>query len=152
MAKLSIKTFLFALLLMLSASEAFALCFVATTPLNFGAYDVFVTTPTDSAGSITVSCTVNTVVTVQIGISPISGSFNPRQMKHATLPDLLNYNVYTNAARTTIWGNGTGGTAVQSRLIRPAAPRTWNAFGRIVAGQDVTVGNYTDTLTVTVLP
>ncbi len=152
MANFSIKTFVFALFLMLSASEALALCFVATTPLNFGAYDVFVTTPTDSAGTITVSCTVNTVVTVQIGISPTSGSFNPRQMKHATLPDLLNYNVYRNAARTSIWGDGTGGTAVQSRLIRPGRPRTWNAFGRIVAGQDVTVGNYTDTLTVTVLP
>ncbi|MEK7679117.1 MAG: spore coat protein U domain-containing protein, partial [Deltaproteobacteria bacterium] len=101
MANFSVKTFVFALLLILSASEAFALCFVATTPLNFGAYDVFVTTPDDSAGTITVSCTVNTFVTVQIGISPTSGSFNPRQMKHATLPDLLNYNVYRNAARTS---------------------------------------------------
>ncbi|MBI5237991.1 MAG: spore coat protein U domain-containing protein [Deltaproteobacteria bacterium] len=152
MAKFSVKTFVFALFLILFAGEALALCTVTTTAVNFGAYDVFVTTPTDSAGSITVSCDVNTVVTVQIGISPTSGSFNPRQMKHSILPDLLNYNVFTNAARTRIWGDGTGGTWVQTRLIRPGMPRTWSAFGRIVAGQDVTVGNYTDTLTVTVLP
>ena len=89
MANFSIKTFVFALFLMLSASEALALCFVATTPLNFGAYDVFVTTPTDSAGTITVSCTVNTVVTVQIGISPTSGSFIRAMKRDASRPSEL---------------------------------------------------------------
>ena len=63
----------------------------------------------------------------------------------------LNYNLYRDAARTAIWGDGTGGTQVYSD---PRTPRNQNVtltvYGRIPAGQDVSVGTYTNTVTATI--
>jgi spore coat protein U-like protein len=64
--------------------------------------------------------------------------------------DRLFYNLYRDAARTTIWGDGTNGT--QSYFIgNPANNQDISVaiFGRIPASQNVKVGAYTDTITVT---
>jgi spore coat protein U-like protein len=144
----------FLIFLLAAASGAEAVCTVATTPVAFGNYDVFTLTDTTANGSLTVTCdqVFNIFITATIGASPNSGVFNPRQMKHATLADLLSYNVYTNAAMTRIWGDGTLGTFTRSRNVRRNRPWTAVIYGRITAGQDVSVGSYTDALVVTITP
>jgi spore coat protein U-like protein len=69
---------------------------------------------------------------------------------------LLNYNLYTDATRTAVWGDGTGGTAVVSikYSLPPAGTTqtdTHTVYGRAFAGQVVSVGSYLDTITVTLV-
>ncbi|MFZ3072976.1 MAG: spore coat U domain-containing protein, partial [Thermodesulfobacteriota bacterium] len=100
---------------LLMAGSAFGVCTVNTTAVNFGNYDVLSGAANDATGAITVTCNPNENVDVAIGASPTSGGFSPRQIKHSALPDLLNYNVFTNNGRATIWGDGTGATNVVTR-------------------------------------
>jgi spore coat protein U-like protein len=141
----------------LLTGPVFAACTVGTTSMNFGNYDVFSITPLDSTSNISISCSASDRLAITtIGPSPNSGGFNPRQMKRSGGADLLNYNVYTNAARTTIWGDGTGGTSDVRVRRPPGRPRPWSAnltvYGRVPQAQDVSIGAYSDLLTVTVTP
>jgi spore coat protein U-like protein len=137
------------------ACEARAACTVAATGINFGSYDVFVTAPRDSTGSVTVSCDQSppTDVTVAIGPSATSGGFNPRMMRHASRPDRLNYHLFTNPSMNVIWGDGTAGTStVLLPRVKKNKPEIATIYGRILPGQDVSVGSYSDRLTVTITP
>ncbi len=136
-------------------NAAHAACRVTTTGLSFGAYDVFAATPRDTSGTVTVTCDRNppTDVTVSIGPSPTSGGFRPRRMRHATLPDRLDYNLFPSPSMGTVWGDGSVGTStVFLRKVNKNRPATATIYGRIPPGQNVSVGTYTDTVTVTITP
>ena len=63
----------------------------------------------------------------------------------------LSYNLYLNAARTTIWGDGSGGTSVHGPVAAPLLGSvTVNVFGRITARQNVGVGAYSDVIVATI--
>jgi spore coat protein U-like protein len=143
------------LLFLLFWNPAHAACTVAATGLNFGAYDVFSAAPCDTTGSVTVTCDQRSRidVTVAIGASPTSGGFNPRQMRPTSGTDRLNYNLYTSSSMSTVWGNGSAGTStVLLTRVRRRRPATATIYGRIPAGQNVSVGSYAETLTVTITP
>ena len=123
----------------------------ATSPVAFGAYDVFSSTPDDAIGSLTYRCNGPTDATVTIDLSAGgSGRYFPRRMTRAGV-ETLDYNLYLNATRTQIWGNATGGTLQYGPTV---APRNTNIavdiYGRIPAGQDKSAGDYTDTITATI--
>ena len=65
--------------------------------------------------------------------------------------EALTYNLYLDASRTTIWGDGTGGTQAYSD---PSAKKnqsvTVTIYGRIPAGQDVSAVSYSNTITATI--
>jgi spore coat protein U-like protein len=64
--------------------------------------------------------------------------------------NLLIYSLYTDAARTRIWGDGslTTGTITGTGT---GAPESRTIYGRIVSGQiGLVAGSYTDTTSVTV--
>jgi len=139
----------------LKAEIAVSGCTIGVTPINFGTYDTFSSTPLDTAGTITVNCTgdVNKA-DVTLGVSSTSGGFNPRRMRSGG-NDLLDYNIYTNVTRTVIFGDGTGGTS-DVQVKRQGKPEPWSEivsmYARIPPGQDVAAGTYTDALTATVNP
>jgi spore coat protein U-like protein len=144
-----------ALPLLGQAVPARAACSVATTGVSFGAYNVFASAPLQSTGSVTVDCddAPPPDVTISIGASPGSGGFNPRALRHTSLPDRLRYNVFTDAAGTAIWGDGTAGTVtVFLKNVTKNRPRTVTVYGRIPPLQNVSVGAYGDILSVTILP
>ena len=132
------------------ATELQAACTISTLPITFGNYDVFTTVDLDSASTVTVSCDQRVRVEVAIGSSSHSGGFEPRQMKHISGTDLLDYNLYTRANRNRIWGDGTGNTRTLSQRVRNNRPTNLSVYGRIPAGQDISVGQYSDTLVVTI--
>ncbi len=143
------------MLFLLFWSPAHAACTVAATGLNFGAYDVFAAPPQDTTGTVTVGCDRNppTDVTISIGASPTSGGFNPRQMRRTSGTDRLNYNLFTSSSMSTVWGNGSAGTStVLLRKVNRNRPVTTTIYGRIPSGQDVSVGSYAESLTVTITP
>lgn len=131
-----------ALLFLCAAAHAAPSCKnISVTPLGFGAYDVFVASPLDSAGTISYSCPRRTMPAVDISAGN-SGSFSPRYLQQAGGADQLAYNVYVDAARTQVWGT----TPVP---LPSGKRRSTPYYGRIFALQDVSVGSYSDTLVVT---
>ncbi len=121
-------------------------CSVNTATLAFG--QVAVSGTTNGTGTINVTCTIGGTYAVSLdsgqnalltqrrvlSSSPVAGSY-------------LNYNVYTDAARTLAWGTtaatGTTGIGTGSAV-------SYSVYGQIPAGQSIVVGNYSDSVTVTV--
>jgi len=124
-------------------------CTISATSVNFGNYNVFAGAALDSTGTISYRCNA-AAANITIALSRgTSSTYTPRTM--ALSGEIMNYNLYTNAARTTIWGDGTGGTAVH---FQGNPPNNSNVnvtiFGRIPAGQDVRAGSFTDTISATI--
>lgn len=140
----------------LVAEEAHAqvnLCGLSSTvDLAFGSYDPFSATPLDTMGSVSYTCLglINFVPVVTIDISTgSSGAYSPwRTMKQGAY--VLNYNLYTNAARTQLWGNGANGTYHYGPVF-PGLLNTVvvNIYGRVPAGQSARIGSYAETLVIT---
>ena len=135
-------------------------CTVSAITLAFGAYDTLTALPGTS--SITLVCTRTNAATqtipYTIRLSSGPGSYAARQMTIAG--DTLVYNLYTTAANTTVWGDGTAGTGVVTgSLTIPGNPSPKSAskietvYGLINAPQNVTPGAYStaSNLTVTVI-
>jgi spore coat protein U-like protein len=138
-------------LLAVAASASFAATrcqFKSVVPVIFGAYDVFSTAPNDNGvGSITIDCggAGNTVFVVRLDAGG-SHNYTARAMTHGG--DSLNYNLYTDAARSNIWSDNHG--SGQTATFTKNKPYTMNIFGRIPPGQDVAVGTYTENIVATV--
>lgn len=129
-------------------------CSIVTTPVNFGFYDLFSTTDLNSTGTITVTCNApaqNPVVPVTLSLTAgSSGTFALRRMV-STSGGGLNYNLYSDATKTTILGDGSGGSSNLSNVISKNAPWKITIYGRIPARQNVTPGVYSDSITATIL-
>lgn len=126
-------------------------CLVGTTnSLNFGVIDPNI--DNDVAGTIEFACTAGFSAEMVIN-GGTHGVFGNRQMDNAGgAGDRLVYELYTDSAGGTVWGDaaGTGKTVTGIGLLNPT---TTDVYGR-VAQADAAVapgGNYQDTVTVTIL-
>jgi spore coat protein U-like protein len=130
-----------------------AVCTVSTAPADFGSYNVLLPAANDIVTSITVNCneTPPPLVTISIGPSPNSGGFDPRQMKLSGGSEFIDYNLYTDSGRTQIWGDGSGSTFTLSDTVQKKKPWEATIYGRIPPEQDVSIGTYNETLTVTIV-
>jgi len=134
----------FAVALALLASQAQALCTVTALPVVFGAYNPLSSQNVDGTGSVTIACVPASayVVSLSTGL----GTYSTRRMTSGSYA--INYNLYVDAARSVVWGDGSGST---SRVSDSAASATYPVHGRIPGSQSAAgVGAYTDTITVTV--
>ncbi len=155
--KTSVSGLAVLLFLVLAAQDGNGACSVSATGVSFGGYDVFANAPLASTGSITVSCNEHPPpdVVIAIGTSRNSGGFRPRKMNRVGGPDLLDYNLFTDSSRAVVWGDGSGGTSTMTlrkvqRDRRNRPPATVTVYGEIPPGQNVSVGPYSDVLTVTI--
>ena len=117
---------------------------ISATAMAFGNYNPVNAANVDSAATISYSCPPPTVplVTVTTGTG---GSYSPRLMKQGAT-ETIGYNLYRNALRTEIWGDGTGGTF--SMTLPTGNNRTAPIYGRVFASQNVVAGAFTDTVTI----
>ena len=102
--------------------------------------------PTDSTGTVTYRCN-GSAHNITVGLTQgASASFNQRQMQKGS--ESLTYNLFVDASRTNIWGDGTSGTSVYS-ISNPPNNTNVNltVYGRVTAGQDVSAGSFSDTVT-----
>ncbi len=133
------------------SSEVHAVCRVSTTSINFGSYDVFSSIASTSTGTITLSCSPQADVTIGISNSSDSGTYFPRRMQHNSLSDTLEYNLYTSANRTQVWGDGNHGTSDTHFLnVRNNNNTPIIIYGLIPALQNISTGVYSDQLVVTI--
>lgn len=133
------------------SSNAFAApscAFNSVTGVSFGAYDVFAATPNNNGvGSLSIYCQGGGGPTFVVSLSTgQSNSYASRVMKSGG--NSLNYNLYTSAGRTVVWGNGTGGSGTMT--VNRNTDISLSVFGQIQAAQDVQVGIYTDSIVATV--
>ncbi len=125
-----------------------ATCAVTATNLAFGNYDAALGTPVDATSTVNVTCTNGHGYTVDLNAGTGSGAtVAVRRMTNGG--NTLDYSMYTDAARTTVWGDGTLSTSTQAGTGNGAA-QALTVYGRIPTGQFVTAGAYSDTVTATV--
>ena len=120
-------------------------CTISVTSVAFGNYNVFTTSANDSTGTVTFRCNSQTA-NISIALSKGSSStFSPRTLRKGG--EVLSYNLHMDAARSTIWGDGTGGTSLYTN-VNPPNNSNINVpiYGRIPAQQDVSAGSYSDTV------
>lgn len=125
---------------------------MSAQPLSFGNYDSMGNTPLDAQGRVTYRCS-NRAGTgkwiVEISLSSGNGGSFRRYLQGPS--DRLTYNVYADVQRQVIWGDGTAGTHVVSDHAQPNnRDAVIPVYGRIVGGQDVRAGTYSDSLIVTI--
>ena len=121
---------------------AAATCSLSVVNVNFGAYDTLSPSDSDITGSIAVSCDEET--TGEVSLSAGLGSFAARRLQSGA--QSLFYNLYLDPTRLSIWGDGSPGTSL---LSIGGTGGTYTVYARIPAQQNVTVGEYADTITVT---
>lgn len=135
-------------------------CSLASGNLAFGTYDVFSPASLDSSAALVVTCRraggpANSTLAIAIGPSASSGAIASRRLQTAGGANFLGYNLFRDATRTTVWGNTAGvDTLVQSISVpnHGSVQVSATIFGRIPAGQDVRMGIYSDSVTITVTP
>lgn len=122
-------------------------CNVSATNLAFGNYDTLSATPTDATSTVTVQCSLSTAF--DIGLDAGTGTGATVATRKLTKgADTLNYSLYQESARTTVWGNTVSTDTVAGTGTGLDIVHT--VYGRIAAGQVVNTGAYSDTVTVTV--
>ena len=124
-----------------------AVCAVTATDLNFGTYTSSTGTPLQGTTLLRATCTPGSTYNVGLneGTSP-GATVNQRRMVSG--PQVLNYQLYSDSARSVIWGNTTGTDTVTGLGTGMAQDHT--VFGAIPAAQVVPAGDYGDTITVRV--
>lgn len=126
-----------------SSSIAGSCSAVTATELAFGTYNGV---QSDQTGIIAVTCTTGTAYEIYLD-DGIHYSPPDRRMKHGTAAYYLNYDLYRDAGRTARWGNS---DPDDIHVTGDGTAQNITVYGRMPAGQSGPVGDYADTITVTV--
>lgn len=127
-----------------ASAPAFA-CTVDVSPLLFGNINPLDGVDVDSATTLSVTCPSDTayVATANAG----TGSYTDRRMNGSQ--GNLAYQLYTEASRTLVWGDGSAGTNAIAGTAG-AAGTMHNIYGRIPSQPMAVPGSYSDTLLITI--
>ncbi len=108
--------------------------------MAFGAYTGVAVT---SSSTLNYTCSNSLPVQISFDKGVNGASTAARLMKNAS--STLSYQLYSDAARTTVWDDSTNKISVTGS----GASATQTIYGQIPAGQYPTAGAYTDTVTIT---
>ena len=125
-------------------------CSVWVIPVSFGSYDTLVASAVDAKGHIYVTCDPDLSYQVILDQGMQSGGeFFPRKMILSGGEHAMSYNLYRDTACTEVWGDGTNNTYVRIG-VGTGWEQQFVVNGRLAGGQNVPVGIYGDTVTVTI--
>jgi spore coat protein U-like protein len=124
-------------------------CTISTTALAFGNVNTLSGSNVDGTGGLSITCTNGTGWSASADLGGGTGaSFASRKMAFGS--ELLNYSLYTDSARSSVWGDGTGSTSLFSGTGNGSSQAV-TVYGRVPSGQtSVPAGSYADTVAVTV--
>lgn len=135
-----------------SGAHALSCQIVRIDAVFFGLYDPFYNGHSDSTGAVVFRCSdvqPSDTVVVEIDRGG-SGTFSPRKMSGGGW-DLV-YNLYLDAARTVVWGDGTSGTGRYGPSLPPENEDvTVTIYGRAPSRQNLGAASYKDDLVVTLV-
>ena len=125
-------------------------CIISANPLALGTFDG--TNDLTASSTIAVRCTSGTSYFVDLSTGA-SASFAGRTMTNGT--DTLVYNLYTDGTYSSIWGDGSGGSArVAGTGAGFASATNLTVAGRLQAAANtgpIGAGNYTDTIVASIV-
>jgi spore coat protein U-like protein len=117
-----------------------ASCTLESGTLPFGLYTG---DQKDAAGQFAYECTDGASITLGLGPGSHAQGATRRMSSGG---GFLNYEIYTDPGRTTVWGTDDDGVQVPSTSAEPVIAQV---YGRIPGGQQSPTGNYTDTVQIT---
>jgi spore coat protein U-like protein len=132
-------------------------CTIGTAAIAFAAYDPVnanATAPDDQTGDIIIRCTKGASgITVGLGNGANNTGAQRRMVNSGDRTATIDYEVYKETGRTTVWGPGDGGSVRSgSDLNGTGTSVTVTMYGRIPPHQlQATAGTYNDTLVSTIL-
>jgi spore coat protein U-like protein len=120
-------------------------CSATNGTLDFATYDPLSSANADQSTTVSVTCTKGTTTSIGLDLgSHASGS--ARRMSDGT--DTITYELYSDPGRSTVWGNTS--TDDLDLVAAPSnAARLVTIYGRAAGSQNVGVGNYSDSVTIT---
>jgi len=118
----------------------------SASTLNFGTLGVL-SANVDQTSTIQVQCTNTTPYTIGLDAGTGAGA-TVATRKLTGGAATVNYSLYSNAGRTTVWGTTIGSNTVAS--TGTGAAQSFTVYGRIPAQTTPAPATYTDTITVTV--
>lgn len=131
------------------ARPAHAKCTISATTVLFGAYNVFDAGAVDSTGTVSFTCD-NKDKNIRITLDRGGEATFSRALRSGG--NLLAYNLYLDVPRSVVWGDGTGGSSMYQDKNPPNNQQVHlTVYGRIPAGQDVSVGTYSDSIVATIV-
>ena len=118
---------------------------VSMTDLDFGTEGVL-NTNVDSTNLINVRCTNGTPYTLALDAGTGTGATCASRLMVGPT-GTVTYSIYTTAARTTVWCDGTGGSSTQAGTGN-GTTQPWTGYGRVPAQTTPEPDPYTDLITV----
>ncbi|MCQ2999860.1 spore coat protein U domain-containing protein [Pseudomonas syringae] len=123
-----------------------AACTVSASAMSFAAYSG---TAIDGTADLTINCTNDAPYTIALGVgNGTSATTATRVLTGSLSGTTLNYGLYQDASHSTVWGETVGTDTLAG--TGDGANQTIPVYGRIVAGQNGSVGTYADSVAVTV--
>jgi spore coat protein U-like protein len=124
-------------------------CDITATPMQFPDAGLLAQ-PLLATSSVTVQCTQGAGYYIELdGGSTVGGTLVQRKLERAGSADTVDYQLYTNSQRTSIWGDGTRGTR-RLAIVANGLQQTFTVYGLVPAQQSKPAGKYSDTVTATV--
>lgn len=137
-------------LLLLTPDAQSQNCGINVTPMSFGNLDASSSAAVDSTGNISVDCDAQVAYRIRIdGGQASRGGFSARRMRQLDGFELMEYNLYLDGSRVSIWGDGTSGSQIVSG-VNPGIRQDIAVYGRIFGGQNLRPGDYGDSVTIVV--
>ena len=155
------KAWALALCIVAGAANATPFCRVVSAGgLAFGNYDPLSPVPNDTSVTVRVACdghgtAESVMLDIGLGTGGNSGSTHGRRMGHTSGSDSLQYDLFRDPGRSSVWGNTSGLDTVTRMLDVPAqgtASVTFTIYARAPAHQDVRAGSYSDSVQLTLSP
>ncbi len=128
-----------------------SVCVVAATPLSFGTAAGNFSTNLDQTATVTVTCTGGTSYSVTLGnggYSTGSGPSTQRRMRGLTVTNFVNYDLYVDSGRTTLWVDTT--TQTGAPTASTGLPDTYTVYGRVPPQTGLAFDVFSDIVVVTV--
>ncbi|XUY29093.1 Csu type fimbrial protein [Agrobacterium sp. rho-8.1] len=115
--------------------------------LNFG-NRVLLDSNVDQTSDIVVLCTASTPFTIGLSAGSGANATVSNRLLTSAGGATIGYSLYTNSARTSVWGNTVG--VDRQASTGTGAAQNFTVFGRVAAQTTPVIGTYNDTVTVTI--
>ncbi|MDR0241221.1 MAG: spore coat U domain-containing protein [Burkholderia sp.] len=122
-------------------------CNISATNVSFGTASVLSGTLA-ATGSITAQCTNGDAWKIALNGGG-TGNVTARQMQRSGGGGTINYGLYTDAAHSIAWGDGTGGSSTVTG-VGTGTSQVVTVYGAVPAQTSPAPGNYSDTITATI--
>ncbi|WP_298931025.1 spore coat U domain-containing protein [uncultured Ramlibacter sp.] len=123
-----------------------AVCDISASNLDFGVYSAQGASPLQGTTLLRATCTPNTSYQIGLNEGTSPGATVTQRKLASAAANVLNYQLYSDSARSTVWGNTPGSDTVTGTGTGLAQDHT--VFGTIPAAQTVPSEEYVDTITV----